>query len=907
MPRSLAPAVGRTFAFLLLALAALVAAPARSLAQDPVTPAADAAQLAEQRAGFKALHKFLLLQKSRAKLAQAQAHEKLVKRAARGDKAAKRALAAKNGARARRPVIDEATPPGEAFVPRAAAPASAQATSSIPLNVRANDPAGDGASAGQAEQAIGVLGDNILVAWNDGQGFNTGGDTQGFGYSTDGGVTFTDGGDIPHPPGFPLWAWTSDPVVAVNEKTGDFWYCGLADPTSTTNAVAVARGRFSGGTFAFDSVFIVRSVSSASFFLDKQWLAVDSLTGNMYVTNTTFTTTGDQIDFYRSTNGGRTWSSALMLSSAGDNGLVQGSRPAVGPDGEVVAVWSAIGQINDFDYMRVRKSVDGGVSFGAEANACQFISNFGSGAPAFNRERGLAFPSITVDRTTGVNRGRVYVSWNESWDWLDDTFPAVTAPIVKFESDPVNNNATNNTTGTANPFTVGQVLKGTLQTTGSTSDLDYYSVALNAGDRLFVWADSFTTARAFTLRLFAPSPDGAQRLTYAGKLDSTSTQNYAIWIFQAPTSGTYFLRIAAVSRRTMTYRIRTTMGVKGVELGRDQRDAMVAWSDNGTAWSTPVLLNDTGVGYDDWLPEVGVGADGLPYGMWFDHRDDLYGSRAHVYMTRSVDGGTTWVPNARVTDAQSNFTTSASNIAPNHGDYSHIAANTMKIFPTWSDARLANPNVDVYVAGVATTSGIATCPNDTTMDASGVAAAGWLLTNENPFFAGTYTVSLTSERAWPVAGPPTIAIPAEGNAFYTASVTVPDTAAAGTNRVCLTLTGPGGVVVGECCYQVTVNAGQLAVGDRLSGFALAPAWPNPAHGSARIAYSLPAAGRVKLAVYDLAGARVRTLVDTEQPAGASSVLWDGRDAQGSPVRAGAYFIRLEHGGRDLTRRMVMTR
>jgi len=900
MPRRFAPALGRLVPAALVALA--VAFPAAALAQEPVQP--DLTQ-EERRVAFKQLHKFLLLQKSRVKLAQGREQAKLVERAARGDKSARKALAARRGTRVRRPLEGEAPLPAPDFATRSAAPAGAQATASIPVSVRANNPAGDGAGAGQAEQCIAALGDQVVVAWNDGQGFNTGGDTQGYGWSNDGGATFTDGGDVPHPPAFPQWAWTSDPVVVVNEKTGEFFYCGLANPTLTTNGIGIARGRFTGGVFAFDSVFVVRSVSNASFFLDKQWMAADSLTGNLYVTNTTFTASGDQIDFYRSTNGGRTWSSAQTLSSAFDEGLVQGSRPAVGPNGEVYVTWSAIGQLNDFDYMRFRRSLDGGVTFDPEVDACQFISNFGSGAPAFNRERGISFPSIAVDRTTGANRGRIYVAWNESWDWLNDGFPALPG-VTRADSDPLNNNTTNNTTGTANPFTVGQVLRGTLQTTGGATDQDYFSVALAAGERIFVYADSFTSGRAFTLRLFAPSPDGAQRLTYAAKLDSTSTQNYAVWIFQAPAAGTYYLRIAGISRRTMNYRIRTTAGVKGAELGRDQRDALVSWSDDGSSWSTPVLMNDDAVGFDNWLPEVAVGGDGLPYGMWFDHRNDTYGSRAHIYLARSTNGGATWGANARASDVQSNFTTAASNIAPNQGDYNHITASATEILPAWSDGRVASPDVNVYVTGIATTSAIASCPNDTTVDADAVIVAGWNLENHNPLFAGVHGVTVTSERNWPVSGPATIGIPAEGAAFYTANVTIPDTAAAGVNTVCLTLTTPGGVVVGECCYAVTVNAGNLAVGDHLTGFALAPSWPNPAHGSARIAFSLPSPGRVKLSVYDLAGARVRTLVDGERASGAQSVVWDGRDSQGATVRAGAYFVRLDFGGRSLTRRMVMT-
>ena len=50
----------------------------------------------------------------------------------------------------------------------------------------------------------------------------------------------------------------------------------------------------------------------------------------------------DQIEFQRSEDGGHSWSPPLRLSSDGEQGLVQGSRPAVGPDGEVHVVWGSV-------------------------------------------------------------------------------------------------------------------------------------------------------------------------------------------------------------------------------------------------------------------------------------------------------------------------------------------------------------------------------------------------------------------------------------------------------------------------------------------------------------------------------------------------------------------------------------
>ncbi len=899
---------------LLFALLAAIALfiPALVSAQEPVQRDAEAIQHAQQRAAAFQLKREAIWDEARVRLHEGRERAELVRRAKAGDRRAIRALKAK-------PAIEaESVVPGD-LDPRPRAEILAQRTKplsslAVPTNVQCNSTLSDGTSAGQSETSIAAIGSNVVVAWNDGQGFYTGGDIQGYGWSNDGGATFTDGGNIPHPAAFPAWRWTSDPVMTVNEKTGDYYYCGLANADASNNAIAIARGRFTAGTFAFDSVFIVRTALNTTTFLDKQWIAADSSNGNMYVTNTTFTTT-DQIDFYRSTNGGRTWSAAVQISAAGDNGNVQGSRPAVGPNGQVYVVWYAADPVTDEDDIRFDRSLDGGGTFqnAGALTPVKFNQQFGTGAPGFNRERGVNFPSIAVDRSSGPHRGRVYITWGECYHFLDDLLPTVTSAISKLES--VETTAgTNDTPATATPFTIGQVLRGALTSKGGTAttatrDNDYWSFPMTAGQHVIVFLDSVTASRGFTCRLFAP--DGVQREQYAGKPDSTSGSGTVYYTFTAPASGTYYLRLAGVTFRSLTYRVRTRFGVSGAERGRDQRDGFAAWSDDGQTWAPANVarMNDDGIGSDNFLPEVTVGADGMPYASWFDHRDDLYGTRAHIYMSRSADGGVTWAANQRITDAQSNFTTSGTNIAPNLGDYQAIGSSGTRIGAAWGDGRsTAVSGVDTWSAGFPTTSDITTVPNDTTMTAAGTAAFGWTLLNANTVFGGTYTATWSVNRNWPLPAAGLVNLAAGSSAFYSASLTVPDTAKAGVVHACLTLTTPGGVVVKTSCFAITViPGGALAVGPSLSGFALAPAAPNPSITRARIAYSLPRAGAMSLAVYDLAGARVRTLVEGAQPAGPSAAIWDGRDASGSQVRAGAYFYRLEFEGRSLTQRMVMMR
>ncbi len=82
------------------------------------------------------------------------------------------------------------------------------------------------------------------------------------------------------------------------------------------------------------------------------------------------------------------------------------------------------------------------------------------------------------------------------------------------------------------------------------------------------------------------------------------------------------------------------------------------------------------------------------------------------------------------------------------------------------------------------------------------------------------------------------------------------------------------------------------------------AWtePNPFAGSTTVRFRLPQSGRVRVTAYDLAGRAVARLLDAERPAGEGTVRWD---AAGVP--SGVYYVRLESGGRAVTKRCVRLR
>ncbi|HVZ38706.1 MAG TPA: FlgD immunoglobulin-like domain containing protein [Candidatus Kapabacteria bacterium] len=79
-------------------------------------------------------------------------------------------------------------------------------------------------------------------------------------------------------------------------------------------------------------------------------------------------------------------------------------------------------------------------------------------------------------------------------------------------------------------------------------------------------------------------------------------------------------------------------------------------------------------------------------------------------------------------------------------------------------------------------------------------------------------------------------------------------------------------------------------------------------GNVTVGFTLPAAGPVTLAVYDLNGRLVRTLLSgSNMSGGAGEVVWDGRSDAGQPVTSGTYFTRLSAERTSVERQIKIVR
>lgn len=271
----------------------------------------------------------------------------------------------------------------------------------------------------EAEEYIAVDPNNSskLVAAISDFSFRSGSNTTKYAVSTNGGASWLDS-FVPFPTTSDglSWQYNSDPVVAI-DKLGHVYLADLYFNSSTGNN---ANGLYVGvGTVAAESItaattypVAVNPDPATNNFEDKEWIAVDnsssSFSGRVYVSWTRFVGSTDYILLSYSTNYGQTWSTApLQISLTTQNGAVQGSQVAVGPDGSVYVVYE-VSYVGGKRQQFIAKSTDGGVSFSTPVAATPRFNEL-----SFNSSfRKNSFASLAV-APAGPNSGIVYIVYSD--------------------------------------------------------------------------------------------------------------------------------------------------------------------------------------------------------------------------------------------------------------------------------------------------------------------------------------------------------------------------------------------------------------------------------------------------------------------------------------------------------------
>jgi hypothetical protein len=134
--------------------------------------------------------------------------------------------------------------------------------------------------------------------------------------------------------------------------------------------------------------------------------------------------------------------------------------------------------------------------------------------------------------------------------------------------------------------------------------------------------------------------------------------------------------------------------------GPDLADIFFVKSTNsGINWSTPIKLNDDATTTDQWMPTISTDKTGKIFISWYDSRNDPTNNiLTDIYGTTSSDGGITFAPDNRISNASfnpDNMSTSGGNDASYIGDYigTNGTGNGTTSITSWMDNRTTGSNV----------------------------------------------------------------------------------------------------------------------------------------------------------------------------------------------------------------------
>jgi hypothetical protein len=93
----------------------------------------------------------------------------------------------------------------------------------------------------------------------------------------------------------------------------------------------------------------------------------------------------------------------------------------------------------------------------------------------------------------------------------------------------------------------------------------------------------------------------------------------------------------------------------------------------------------------------------------------------------------------------------------------------------------------------------------------------------------------------------------------------------------------------------------------IKNFALFQNYPNPFNPSTTIYYQIPKQGDVEIRIFNITGELVKTFINSSQPAGKYSVVWDGKNNEGQQVASGVYLYRVIYGSSVLAKKMILVK
>lgn len=222
------------------------------------------------------------------------------------------------------------------------------------------------------------------------------------------------------------WGRASDPSVAA-DLDGNFYICALMlDNSNFDTSVYVFKSIDGGRTFGDPSPVVLDIANPNPRLIDKCFMTVDAAVSSPFK-NTVYAVwtikaiqdSGQDLSVIRTAHrrpGDSGFSEPKTISHPG---IMMGASLATGPNGEFYAAWIGLpAQIILFN-----ASTDGGVTFlpadvtTSDVDIHDLVGSLEEPSPALRilgMERMHSYPVLDVDRSTGPNRGAIYVAWAET-------------------------------------------------------------------------------------------------------------------------------------------------------------------------------------------------------------------------------------------------------------------------------------------------------------------------------------------------------------------------------------------------------------------------------------------------------------------------------------------------------------